>query len=203
MSTSIRTASPPSPIPPKLLGELGHRVEELALPADDGIRYAFTRVWSVIAANRPVPPEGEELLMPLTRYLRARGAEVSGTDFAGAMYTFRMLAQTLADGLMPQDGGYDVVLSPTLAAPPAPVGALRDDADPQAEFAAIGAFTPFTALYNATGQPAVSVPLHWNAAGLPIGVMLGGRYGDEATLLSLSAQLERARPWAGRKPSMW
>ncbi|WP_407553917.1 amidase [Streptomyces sp. Pv4-95] len=187
----------------KLLGELGHRVEELVLPVDDGIRYAFTKVWSVIAANRPVPPEGEELLMPLTRYLRARGAEVSGTDFASAMYTFRMLAQTLADGLMPQDGGYDVVLSPTLAAPPAPVGALRDDADPQAEFAAIGAFTPFTALYNATGQPAVSVPLHWNAAGLPIGVMLGGRYGDEATLLSLSAQLERARPWAGRKPSMW
>ncbi|MFH8572133.1 amidase [Streptomyces sp. NPDC017993] len=187
----------------KLLGELGHCVEELVLPVDDSIRYAFTRVWSVIAANRPVPAEGEELLMPLTRYLRDRGAEVSGTDFASAMYTFRMLAQTLADGLMPQDGGYDVVLSPTLAAPPAPVGALRDDADPQAEFAAIGAFTPFTALYNATGQPAVSVPLHWNAEGLPIGVMLGGRYGDEATLLSLSAQLERARPWAGRKPSVW
>ncbi|MEV0369656.1 amidase [Streptomyces sp. NPDC050636] len=186
-----------------LLGELGHQVDELSLPADDGIRYAFTRVWSVMAANRPVPEDGEELLMPLTRYLRGRGAEVSGMDFAGGMYAFRALAQTIADGLMPADGGYDVILSPTVARPPMPVGGLRDDADPQAEFAAIGQFTPFTALYNATGQPAVSVPLHWNAEGLPIGVMLGGRYGDEATLISLSAQLEQARPWAGRKPEVW
>ncbi|MFI9052815.1 amidase [Streptomyces sp. NPDC053427] len=185
-----------------LLTALGHEVEEVTLPADDGILHAFTRVWSVMAANRPVPPEGEELLMPLTRYLRGRGAAVSGKDFAGALYAFRALAQTVADGLMPP-GGYDAILSPTLAGPPLPVGALRNDADPQAEFAAIGAYTPFTALYNATGQPAVSVPLHWNAAGLPIGVMLGGRYGAEATLISLSAQLERARPWAGRKPSVW
>ncbi|MFG2136902.1 amidase [Streptomyces sp. NPDC048650] len=185
-----------------LLTELGHEVEELTLPVDDGILLAFTRVWSVMAANRPVPPAGEELLMPLTRYLRRRGAEVSGTDFAGALYAFRALAQTIADGLMPP-GGYDVILSPTLAGPPLPIGALRDDADPQAEFAAIGAYTPFAALYNATGQPAVSLPLHWNAAGLPIGVMLGGRYGAEATLISLSAQLEQARPWAARKPSVW
>ncbi|MEI5136808.1 amidase [Streptomyces libani] len=185
-----------------LLTGLGHEVEELSLPSDDSILLAFTRVWSVLAASRPVPPEGEELLMPLTRYLRERGAEVSGTDFTRSMYAFRMLAQSLADGLMPP-GGYDVILSPTLAAPPAEIGALRDDADPQAEFAALGAFTPFTALYNATGQPAVNVPLQWNAAGLPIGVMLAGRYGDEATLIALSAQLEQARPWAGRTPSMW
>ncbi|MGY4972622.1 amidase [Streptomyces nigrescens] len=185
-----------------LLTGLGHEVEELSLPSDDSILLAFTRVWSVLAASRPVPPESEELLMPLTRYLRERGAEVSGTDFTRSMYAFRMLAQSLADGLMPP-GGYDVILSPTLAAPPTEVGALRNDADPQAEFAALGAFTPFTALYNATGQPAVNVPLQWNAAGLPIGVMLAGRYGDEATLIALSAQLEQARPWAGRTPSMW
>ncbi|GAA2609805.1 amidase [Streptomyces tubercidicus] len=185
-----------------LLTGLGHEVEELSLPADDGILLAFTRVWSVLAASRPVPPEGEELLMPLTRYLRDRGAEVSGTDFARSMYAFRMLSQSLADGLMPP-GGYDVILSPTLAAPPAEVGALRNDADPQAEFAAIGAFSPFTAVYNATGQPAVNVPVQWNAEGLPIGVMLAGRYGDEATLIALSAQLEQARPWAGRTPPMW
>lgn len=185
-----------------LLTGLGHEVEELRLPADDSILLAFTRVWSVLAASRPVPPAGEELLMPLTRYLRDRGAEVSGTDFTRSLYAFRTLAQSLADGLMPP-GGYDVILSPTLAAPPAEVGALRNDADPQAEFDALGAFTPFTALYNATGQPAVNVPLQWNAEGLPIGVMLAGRYGDEATLIALSAQLEQARPWAGRTPSVW
>ncbi len=186
-----------------LLTGLGHQVEELSLPADEGILHAFTRVWSVLAANRPLPPEGEELLMPLTRYLRARGAEVSGTDFARSLYAFRILAQSLADGLMPPETGYDVILTPTVAAPPVPVGGLRNDADPQAEFSAIGAFTPFTALYNATGQPAVSVPLQWNAEGLPIGVMLAGRYGDEATLIALSAQLEQARPWADRTPPMW
>ncbi|MEU9122998.1 amidase [Streptomyces sp. NPDC048506] len=186
-----------------LLTGLGHEVEELSLPADDALLIAFTRVWSVLAAIRPVPPAGEELLMPLTRYLRGRGAEVAGADFATSMYAFRALAQFMADGLMAPGGGYDVILSPTLATPPAAVGGLRNDADPQAEFAAIGAFTPFTAVYNATGQPAVNVPLQWNAEGLPIGVMLAGRYGDEATLIALSAQLEQARPWAARKPSVW
>ncbi|GAU66271.1 putative amidase [Streptomyces sp. NBRC 110611] len=186
-----------------LLTGLGHEVEELSLPADDALLIAFTRVWSVLAAIRPVPPGGEELLMPLTRYLRERGAEVSGTDFALSMYAFRTLTQSLADGLMAAGTGYDVLLSPTLAAPPAAVGGLRNDADPQAEFAAIGAFTPFTAVSNATGQPAVNVPLQWTAEGLPIGVMLAGRYGDEATLIALSAQLEQARPWAARKPPAW
>ena len=64
-------------------------------------------------------------------------------------------------------------------------------------------FTPFTALYNVSGQPAVNVPLYSNADGLPIGVMLAGRMGDEGTLISLSAQLEQARPWKDRHPPLW
>lgn len=186
-----------------LLTGLGHEVEELSLPSDDALRHAFARVWSVMAASRPVPPEGEELLMPFTRYLRGLGAEVSGPDFAGSVYAFRALTQSIADGLMPPGTGYDVILSPTLASPPVAVGGLRNDADPQDELSALAAFTPFTGLYNVTGQPAVNVPLQWNAEGLPIGVMLAGRYGDEATLIALSAQLEQARPWAARKPSLW
>ncbi|MFF4954065.1 amidase [Streptomyces chattanoogensis] len=186
-----------------LLTGLGHEVEELSLPSDETIDEAFLHVWAVMAANRPVPPGGEELLMPLTRYLRDRGAQVSGMDFARSVYAFRALAQSIADGLMPPGTGYDVILSPTLASPPVPVGALRNDAALQVEIAALAAFTPFTGLSNMTGQPAVNVPLQWNAEGLPIGVMLAGRYGDEATLISLSARLEEARPWAGRKPSVW
>ena len=134
--------------------------------------------------------------MPLTRHLRAFGGRVSGAAYAEALSTFRTLGQLVADALM---SSYDMILTPTLAAPPVAVGALRDDADPAAEFAGLASFTPFTPLYNATGQPAVSVPLHWTAEGLPIGAMLGGRYGDEATLISLSAQLEQARPWAHRR----
>lgn len=80
---------------------------------------------------------------------------------------------------------------------------LRNDADPAAEFAGLAGYTPFTPISNATGQPAVNVPLHWTEEGLPIGVMFGGRYGDEAMLISLSAQLESARPWAGRRPAIW
>ncbi|MEE4545646.1 amidase [Streptomyces sp. V4-01] len=183
-----------------LLRELGHEVDELELPVDESVKKVFEAVWSVLAAMRPVPPQHQELLMPLTRHLRAAGAGVGGVDFAGALYAFRALGQLIADALL---SSYDVLLSPTLAQPPSLVGGLRDDADPSAEFEAMGRFTPFTPLYNATGQPAVSLPLHWTEDGLPIGVMLGGRYGEDATLVSLSAQLEQARPWADRRPPVW
>jgi amidase len=152
-----------------------------------------------MATQNPVAPEDEEKLMPLTRHLRRMGREVSGPDFATALYAFRAVGLLVAQ----LQAAYDVILSPTLAKPPALVGGLRNDADPSAEFDSLVHFTPFTPLYNVTGQPAVNLPLHWNEDGLPIGVMLGGRYGDEATLISLSAQLEAARPWADRKPPVW
>ncbi|MCG8357970.1 MAG: amidase, partial [Kiloniellales bacterium] len=63
-------------------------------------------------------------------------------------------------------------------------------------------FTPFTPLFNITGQPAASIPLHWNAAGLPIGIQLAARYGDEATLFRVASQLEAAAPWFDRRPSL-
>jgi len=138
--------------------------------------------------------------MPLTRELRAAGGKVPATSYAQGLYAFRVLGQLIADALM---SSYDVILTPTLAQPPALVGGLRNDADPAAEFAGLASYMPYTPLYNATGQPAVNVPLHWTAAGLPIGVMLGGRYGADATLVSLAAQLERARPWAQRRPEVW
>jgi amidase len=182
------------------LRQLGHQVDEMQLPVDSAVRDAFVAVWAVMSTVYPVAPDQEKSLMPLTRHLRAEGAAVGAPRFAEALYTFRVLGQLVADALL---SSYDVILTPTLAQPPATVGGLRDDDDPGAEFAGLAEFTPFTPLYNATGQPAVSVPLHWTAEGLPIGVMLGGRYGDEATLISLSAQLEAARPWNGRRPAIW
>ncbi|MGG8406930.1 amidase family protein, partial [Streptomyces sp. 12297] len=183
-----------------LLRGLGHQVDELELPADEQLLDSFTRVWEVMATTLPVAPEDEKLLMPLTRHLREEGGKIGATAFAGALYAFRALGEMISDALL---GTYDVILTPTLAQLPALVGGLRNDEDPGAEFAGLAAFTPYTPLYNATGQPAVSVPLHWTDEGLPVGIMLGGRYGDDATLISLSAQLEAAQPWAARRPALW
>jgi Asp-tRNA(Asn)/Glu-tRNA(Gln) amidotransferase A subunit family amidase len=138
----------------------------------------------------------ESLLMPFTRSLRSAAASVSGADCLQALQRFQAAGQQLADTLF---AGYDVVLSPTLAAPPGLIGALRSE-DPGAEFAAMAAFMPYTPLANITGLPSISLPLHWNAQGLPIGSMLTARYGAEALLLSLAAQLEVAKPWSGRQP---
>ena len=78
-----------------------------------------------------------------------------------------------------------------------------DDDDPALDFERNKEFTPFTALFNLTGQPAVSLPMHWTPSGLPVGVMLAGRPAGEAGLLSLAAQLEEAAPWADRHPAGW
>ena len=95
------------------------------------------------------------------------------------------------------------MLTPTLAQLPAPVGWFQEAGDPRAEFDRMVAWTPFTAVYNTSGQPAVSVPLHHTPDGLPVGVQLVGRPADEVTLLRLSAQLEQAAPWFDRHPPLW
>ena len=98
----------------------------------------------------------------------------------------------------------DAVLVPTLAQLPQPVGYfVGTDADPAADFERQKRFTPFTAMYNTTGQPAISLPLYQSREGLPIGMMLVGRPRGEAALLSLAAQLEAALPWTDRHPHIW
>ena len=94
----------------------------------------------------------------------------------------------------------DLVLTPTLALPPVPVGWVTEPDDPWEQFARAADFSPFTAAVNVAGLPAMSVPLHWGDDGLPIGVQLIGPAFGEALLLRAAAQLEEARPWAGRRP---
>jgi Asp-tRNA(Asn)/Glu-tRNA(Gln) amidotransferase A subunit family amidase len=96
---------------------------------------------------------------------------------------------------------YDLVLSPTQATPPLPLGAVSLSNPDLASYGRdIVATVGFTQLWNASGHPAASVPLHWNDAGLPVGVQLAGRFGDEATLFRVAAQLEAERPWRDRRP---
>ncbi|MFF5260411.1 amidase [Actinomadura viridis] len=181
-----------------LLEELGHEVVDMPRVLGPDLVPIFETLWGVMATLTPVEPESEHLLQPLTRWLRERGHATTAPQLFGA---HAMLQAALRQAFPVMDG-FDAILHPTLAGPPAPVGHFHDQ-EPEENFRRQKHFTPFCAPYNVSGQPAVNVPLHWNADGLPIGVMLAGRLGGEGTLISLAAQLEEARPWAGRKPPIW
>ena len=182
-----------------LLSELGHVIEEIEPPFGHDTVGSFEALWSVGAASIPIPPDREADLLPLTRWLRERGRALSGTDITRALAVTRSVARAAIIAT----AGYDVVVTPTLAQPPAMVGGIRNDADPVADFEAQKAFTPFTAPYNITGQPAMTLPLFRSGDGLPIGTQFIGRPRDERTLITLGAQLEQARPWLGWVPQMW
>ena len=178
-----------------LLADLGHEVDEAPVPFPAQRWASFEAIWSVLAAAIPVPnrtPAG-----PLTRWLRDGGQSLR-RRYAQAIATMQTTTRDTARAW----AGYDVILSPTLASLPARVGELRDDADPAADFVAQSAYTPWTSVWNLTGRPAMSLPLHRvELAGVPpVGVMVGGRHGDEETLLTLAAQLEAARPWRAARP---
>jgi amidase len=181
-----------------LLASLGHEVEDIALPTGPDIVPFFEILWFAYATLTPVAREQEELLLPLTRYMRERGQAVNTPELLFAQGYLQFITRMALAAL----NAYDAILTPTLALPPRPVGYF-DEVEPPENFERQKRFAPFAALYNVTGQPAVNVPLHWTAEGLPIGVMLAGRMGDEGTLISLSAQLEEARPWKDRHPPIW
>jgi len=182
----------------ELLTDLGHEVEEFELPFTPDLVPHFETLWASMATLSPVAPDREDRLRPLTRYLRDRGNAVTAGQLFAAQGALQ-LAMRLA---MPVYNRYDAILHPTLAQPPVPIGYF-EDVDPADNFERQKHFTPYTSIYNVTGQPGVSVPLHWTEGGLPIGVMFIGRMGEENTLISLSSQLEAARPWADRHPAIW
>ncbi len=182
----------------RLLTELGHEVEDIDIPWNGDLVPHFETLWASMATLTPVAPEREERLRPLTRWLRDRGNAIQAPQLFHALAALQ-LAVRMA---LPVTNQYDAILQPTLALPPVPIGHF-DGVSPAENFERQKRFTPFTSVYNISGQPAVSVPLYWNEGGLPIGVMLAGRMNEEATLIALSAQLEEARPWADRHPPIW
>ena len=99
------------------------------------------------------------------------------------------------------DDGWDLLLTPTLAEPPPPLGTFANDPEqPDGADARAGRFVPFTPPFNMSGQPAISLPLHWTADGLPVGVQLVAAYGREDVLIRVASQLEQAKPWAASHP---
>jgi len=182
-----------------LLEDLGHTVEDVPGPLSRDAVPVFETCWSVLTALSVVPlPEGTPI-RPLTRWLADRGMAVSGPEFGLAIGELRRIAAGALEALAP----YDIVLTPTLASPPLPVGAIRDDDDPAHDFENQKAFTPYTSAWNLTGMPAISLPLHQTPRGVPVGVMLAARPAAEEVLLQVAAQLEGAAPWWDRRPLVW
>jgi amidase len=182
-----------------LLVSLGHDIVEVDVPIPQDAVPIFETCWSVLSALAPIPDGSEDRLRPLTRWLRERGRSVSGPEFGAAVGQLRRIAADALEKLAPYDG----VLTPTLAQPPLLIGEIRNDADPAQDFENQKRFTPYTSVWNLTGMPAVSLPLHTTYDGLPVGVMLAGRPAEEHRLLALSAQVEATAPWRDRHPPCW
>ncbi len=183
-----------------LLADLGHEVEDLpGPPLTPGVVAAFERAWVLSATTLPVTPERARGLRPLTRVLRERGLALSAQGAMEALTGLRLFARRWVQAT----DRYDVLLAPVCSMTPRPLGWFGEDGEGAPDFERQKRYAAYAAVYNVTGQPAVSVPLYWSADGLPVGTMLVGRPADEATLLALSAQLEEARPWARRHPPGW
>lgn len=190
----------------KLCESLGHRIEEARPPFEDSwMRNAFLAVLRVSIARtledgakaqgRPVTEKDVE---PVTWVTAEAARGISSVAYSRAIATMHLVGLAMAKF----HEKYDVILSPTLAKPPVPLGVLSLSPKSIADYGRdVTEFGPYTALYNVTGQPSMSVPLHWSPEGLPIGVMFSGRFGDDATLLRLASQLEKAKPWAGIRPN--
>jgi amidase len=183
----------------RLLARLGHEVEDVQPPFGPELLPAFETLWAVSACSYPIDPAQEDRLLPLTRYLRERGRGVSAVEFVQARQALQV-ASWMGSAVL---AGYDVLLAPVVTAPARPVGWFFEDGEGAPDFERQKRFAPYTAVYNVTGHPAVSVPVHWTASGLPVGMMLVGRHHDEATLIALSAQLEDATSWPERHPALW
>ncbi len=192
-----------------LCEELGHDVIETS-PEIESLQLfkSFSRVmtgylgWTIAAWERRTGrTPTEEAFEPATWLMYQNSLSLSGGDYLLAWQDLQKICRDFAGFFT----DHDIWLTPTLAQPPVPLGYFDYDQETrQQHFARLGEYTGFTLIANATGQPAISLPLQWtrNSAGhrLPIGVQLTGRYGDEPTLIRLAAQLEQARPWSQYRP---
>ncbi len=187
-----------------LLESLGHHVDRSAPEAmfEREIPGHFT---TIIAADAEATfqafemllgrPISEEEIEPRNAAYRRSGRKLSAAAYLQSRAWLGMWARRMADWW----NGHDLLLTPTLGAPPPRLGWFTA-AGPQQEGARIASFIPYTAQFNLTGQPAISLPLHWTPGGLPVGVQLAAGYGREDMLIRVASQLEQAAPWSERHP---
>jgi amidase len=189
----------------ELLESLGHAVEEAPPFTDERYVENFIKIWTAGVADEVHTygrlrgrPLDLDKLEPLTREMVALADSWKAADYLEALDYLRQMARQLVATW----SDLDILLTPTVAQPPLPIGALAPkDGEPAFQWLLNAAeWVPFTPVWNVTGQPAISLPLHRTPEGLPVGVQLVGPPAGEELLLSLSAQLEDARPWHERRP---
>jgi amidase len=188
----------------RLLEGLGHAVEEAGPPASFAeIEQALFTVmagntWANLVNSAAGRPFGEGDFEPVTWAYATAGRETGAAEYIRAVQAFHRIGRQVGAFF----ARYDVLLTPTLARAALPLGTIRTDGPLDAFRAATAQMIAFTALHNLAGTPAASLPLAWTDEGLPLGIQIAARFGDEATLVALSAQLERARPWRDRRPPL-
>lgn len=189
----------------RLCEDLGHIVEEAAPELDMEQAFQTMRlIWGAnvgFAVRRRYEALAHEpngaMLESLTWRLAEEGHRHTAAEYASAIQVIHRVGRAFARFF--ED--FDLLLTPTLARPPWPLGTIdMTTEDVDGYFETLFAHMPFTAQFNASGQPAASIPLAWSNDGLPIGVQFVGRFGEDALLLRLAGQLEGARPWAHQRP---
>ncbi len=188
-----------------LCGDLGHEVEEIAVPFDAAIGDHFLLYWASFAdavmtgweatsGRAAGEAEFEPFTIGLRDYYRSRAEQMGDAIMALIAFkeTYREVLQT-----------FDVLLSPVLSAPPPPIGYLATDGPFEETLERLVGYAQFTAPANISGAASISLPLGQSSDGLPIGALFSGPVGAERTLLELAFELEEAAPWAGRKPAVF
>jgi amidase len=192
----------------KLLESLGHEVEELELDFDKELfgTASYVLVASNVANTLQARAEALGINQLSLEHVETNtmnaaelGKQFTGQDYAKAMSIIHSTGRLLESKF----DQYDLILSPTLLQPPVPLGFMdTNDGDAEKYGENINQFWGFTHLYNATGNPAISLPLHWSRDDLPVGMQFAASFGNELLLLQLANQLEKAQPWKNRIPSL-
>jgi amidase len=192
----------------RMLESLGHHVEDSAPAsldeAEDGSMITILAASIAREVERWSARIGREIALDEVEASTAAAVEMgrmmSACRYIDAVESVQASSRRLASWWA---GGFDVLVTPTLATPPWPLGYLGPNAGSGMEILArMGDVSPFCIPFNGSGQPAISLPLHWNDEGLPIGVQLVAAVGREDLLIRVAAQLEAARPWADRLPAV-
>jgi amidase len=180
------------------LADSGHHVVDIDPPFDPSVFPLFEVVWAALSAV-PLPPDGETLLTPLVRWLRDRGTTLTAGDLTAALTGLQYQVERAAARL----AAHDLTLCPTLAGTRAAVGEFTAAGDPAEDFAMQARFSPYCAVFNLLGAPAIQLPVTVTAAGLPVGAQLAAAPGADRRMLAVAAAVERALPWSGRHPAIW